>query len=85
MNNTTINYQPWLQAVLTVARHYRIESSEERIRLELNWNQNQGIDDVLMIMTRQVGCMYARSILVLICSILGVYLLWLALKMVKSV
>lgn len=47
MNNTTINYQPWLQAVLTVARHYRIESSEERIRLELNWSHNQGLDDVL--------------------------------------
>ncbi len=45
MNNTTINYQPWLQAVLTVARHYRIESSEERIRLELNWSHNQGLDD----------------------------------------
>ena len=55
MNNTTINYQPWLQAVLTVARHYRIESSEERIRLELNWSHNQGLDDVLTIMTRQVG------------------------------
>ena len=50
-----INYQPWLQGVLTVARHYRIEASAERIRLELNWNQNQSTDDVLAIMTRQVG------------------------------
>ena len=53
--NTRINYQPWLQGVLTVAKHYRIETSAERIRLELNWNQNQSIDDVLAIMTRQVG------------------------------
>ncbi|WP_434736261.1 hypothetical protein, partial [Acinetobacter pittii] len=26
---TKINYQPWLQAVLTIAKHYRIEPSEE--------------------------------------------------------
>ena len=31
----TINYQPWLQAVFTIAKHYRIEPSEERIRC--NW------------------------------------------------
>lgn len=53
--NKKINYQPWLQGVLTVAKHYRIETSAERIRLELNWNPNQSIDDVLAIMTRQVG------------------------------
>lgn len=53
--NTRINYQPWLQGVLTIARHYRIETSAERIRLELNWNQNQGVDDILALITRQVG------------------------------
>lgn len=53
--NTTINYQPWLQAVLTVAKHYRIEPSEERIRLELNWNKNQTVDDALVVITRQIG------------------------------
>ena len=29
---TKITYQPWLQAILTIAKHYRIEPSEERIR-----------------------------------------------------
>lgn len=53
--NTKINYQPWLQGVMAIAKHYRIETSSERIRLELNWNQNQSLDDVLSIMTRQVG------------------------------
>lgn len=53
--NTKINYQPWLQGVLSIAKHYRIETSPERIRLELNWNQNQSLDDVLSIMTRQIG------------------------------
>ncbi|MEG2269397.1 MAG: type I secretion system permease/ATPase, partial [Acinetobacter sp.] len=51
----TINYQPWLQAVFTIAKHYRIEPSEERIRLQLDWNPNQTIDDILTLITRQIG------------------------------
>lgn len=85
MNNTTINYQPWLQAVLTVARHYRIESSEERIRLELNWSHNQGLDDVLTIMTRQVGLHVRKVDFSLDMLNPWRFLLLLALKMVKSV
>ncbi len=50
-----ISYQPWLQAVLAVARHYRIEPSEERIRLQLDWNQYRNTDDVLLLIARQVG------------------------------
>jgi ATP-binding cassette subfamily C protein LapB len=53
--STIINYQPWLQAVLTVAKHYRIEPSEERIRLQLDWNPNQTVDDILATVTRQIG------------------------------
>lgn len=52
---TKINYQPWLQAVLTIAKHYRIEPSEERVRLQLDWNQNQNLDEILLLMSRQVG------------------------------
>ena len=51
----TFQYQPWLQAVLTIARHYRIESSEERIRLQLDWNQNHNPEEVLSLMCRQMG------------------------------
>ncbi len=51
----SIHYQPWLQAVLTIAKHYRIEPSEERIRLQLDWNPNQTIDDILTLITRQIG------------------------------
>lgn len=50
-----IDYQPWLQAILTVAKHYRIEPSEERIRLQLDWNKNQSIDDILALISRQIG------------------------------
>ncbi len=50
-----INYQPWLKAILMIAKHYRIEPSEERIRLQLEWNPNQTVDDILYTVTRQVG------------------------------
>ncbi|TCH63775.1 type I secretion system permease/ATPase [Acinetobacter sp. ANC 4862] len=60
MNNKN-NYQPWLQAVLTIAKHYRIEPSEERIRLQLDWNPNQSVDDIMVLITRQVGMSWRKS------------------------
>lgn len=51
----TMNYQPWLQAVLAIAKHYRIEPSEARLRLQLDWNPNQSIDDILILVSRQIG------------------------------
>ena len=56
-----INYQPWLDAILTIAKHYRIEPSEERIRLQLDWNPNQQIDELLLVITRQLGMSLRRS------------------------
>ena len=58
---TKKNYQPWLQAILTVAKYYRIEPSEERIRLQLDWNQNQKLDDILQLIARQVGLNLRKS------------------------
>ncbi|TCB52338.1 type I secretion system permease/ATPase [Acinetobacter sp. ANC 4779] len=60
MNNKN-NYQPWLQAVLTIAKHYRIEPSEERIRLQLDWNSNHNVDDIMTLMTRQIGMSLRKS------------------------
>lgn len=54
MSKTT-NYQPWLQAVLAIAKHYRIEPSEERLRLQLDWNPSQSLDDILSLVSRQIG------------------------------
>ncbi|RKG45176.1 MULTISPECIES: type I secretion system permease/ATPase [Acinetobacter] len=53
--SNTINYQPWLQAVLNIAKHYRIEPSEERIRLQLDWNQHANVDEMLGFMAKQIG------------------------------
>ena len=60
MNNKN-QYLPWLQAVLSIAKHYRIEPSEERIRLQLDWNPNQNTDDILALMTRQIGMSLRKS------------------------
>lgn len=55
------NYQPWLQAVIRIAKHYRIEPSEERIRLQLDWNKLQHVDDVLLIICRQMGLDFKKA------------------------
>ncbi|OUY05498.1 type I secretion system permease/ATPase [Acinetobacter populi] len=52
---TTMNYQPYLQAILLVAKHYRIEVSEERIRLQLDWNKNQNPEEMIGTISRQIG------------------------------
>ena len=53
--NETLNYQPWLDAVLNIAKHYRIEPSEERIRLQLNWKSDQTQDEMVHTIAKQVG------------------------------
>ncbi len=55
MNNNRLNYQPWLQAIIAVAQHYRIQPSEEQIHLQLDWNKYHNLDDMLALITRQVG------------------------------
>ncbi len=40
---------------LNIAKHYRIEPSEERIRLQLDWNQHNNADELLAVMARQIG------------------------------
>ena len=59
--STAIHYQPWLQAVLTIAKHYRIEASEERLRLQLDWNPNPSSDELVTLMGRQIGLQVRAS------------------------
>ncbi|MEG2431797.1 MAG: type I secretion system permease/ATPase [Acinetobacter sp.] len=56
-----IDYQPWLQAILSIAKHYRIAPSEERIKIQLEWAQNQNIEEILQLIARQVGLSLKRS------------------------
>ncbi|WP_180169663.1 type I secretion system permease/ATPase [Acinetobacter sp. YH12021] len=59
--STAIHYLPWLQAVLTIAKHYRIEASEERLRLQLDWNPNPSSDELVTLMGRQIGLQVRAS------------------------
>ncbi|HAV5769546.1 TPA: type I secretion system permease/ATPase [Acinetobacter baumannii] len=59
--SNVINYQPWLQAILVVAKHYLIDPSEEKLRLQFDSHQNQTIDDVLTLATRQIGMNYRKA------------------------
>lgn len=59
--NNKIDYQPWLQAILIIAKHYRIEPSEERIKIQLEWSQNHKIEEILLLIARQVGLSLKKS------------------------
>ena len=56
-----LHYQPWLQAVLVIAKHYRIDASEERLRLQLDWNSNPSTDAILKLLSRQMGMSFVKT------------------------
>ena len=58
---TTMNYQPYLQAILLIAKHYRIETSEERIRLQMDWAGASAADEVVKTIARQIGLSVRKS------------------------
>lgn len=49
------DYRPWLDSILRIAKHYRIEYSEETIRLQLDWTKNDNLEDVLFLICQQIG------------------------------
>ncbi|MCP1446038.1 ATP-binding cassette subfamily C protein LapB [Pseudomonas sp. GGS8] len=50
-------YQPWLEAMLSIAKHYRMGVSEETIRVSLAWERGSTPDAVLKRMAAQMGLM----------------------------
>jgi len=50
-----LNYETWLEAVLSVARHYRLECSAQTVRLAAQWTDGNAVEDVLRQMARQAG------------------------------
>jgi ATP-binding cassette subfamily C protein LapB len=51
----TPDYDPWIEAVLTVAAHYRLEYSAENVRIAASWAREQALPEVLNTLGRQVG------------------------------
>lgn len=63
-----LDYEPWLEAILKVAAHYRLESSAENVRIAAQWNREQTVENVLAHMARQAGlslrfCRFEESLL----------------------
>lgn len=48
-------FTPWIDALLTVARHYRLDCSVENIRLEAAWSEGRPLAEVLGTLARQIG------------------------------
>ncbi|HCF3475857.1 TPA: type I secretion system permease/ATPase [Pseudomonas aeruginosa] len=48
-------YLPWLESMLLLARHYRLDVSEERVRVGQEWLSTQDLDLQLQCMARDMG------------------------------
>lgn len=53
--NTQPQYEPWLQAMIVVAQHYRLDFSQEHVRVSINYESDSPRDLVLKDMARQLG------------------------------
>ncbi|WP_018916279.1 type I secretion system permease/ATPase [Vreelandella zhanjiangensis] len=49
------HYASWIEAMLMVAKHYRLEYSAENVRLTASWRQDKPIGEVLRSIARQLG------------------------------
>lgn len=55
-SRTPSDHLPWLDALIAVSRHYRLDGSQERVRVEAEWRaRDQSLDDVVEHMARQLG------------------------------
>ena len=51
----------WVDAVLAVAAHYKIDASRERIRVAAEWSAGQDLDEGLRQIARQAGLTLHRA------------------------
>ena len=50
-----LDYEDWLEAILAVARHNRLDCSAQNVRIAAQWSKGTGVDEVLRQMARQAG------------------------------
>ncbi|ARU88413.1 type I secretion system permease/ATPase [Pseudomonas sp. M30-35] len=55
MSHLTSSHESWLSAMLMVAKHYRLDFSEENVRVALSWDNDTSLDLLLEDMGRQLG------------------------------
>lgn len=54
-----VDYSAWIEAILTVAKYYRLECSQENISLTSHWLKSSPMSDVLRSMARQAGLSFS--------------------------
>ena len=52
---SALDYEDWLEAILAVARHNRLDCSAQNVRIAAQWSKGTGGDEVLRQMARQAG------------------------------
>ena len=50
-----LDYEGWLEAILSVARHNRLDCSAQNVRIAAHWSSGVDVDQVLRQMARQAG------------------------------
>ena len=53
--NSALDYEGWLEAILAVARHHRLDCSAQNVRIAAQWSKDVNVDEVLRQMARQAG------------------------------
>lgn len=53
--SSALDYDVWLDVILLVARHYRLECSAQTVRLAVQWTEGTMVEDVVRQMARQAG------------------------------
>ncbi|WP_444942344.1 type I secretion system permease/ATPase [Microbulbifer sp. ZKSA004] len=54
-SNMASDFDPWCEAIIAIARHYRIDCSAERVRIAGNWGGCDSVEGVIRQMSRQAG------------------------------
>lgn len=54
-NSKSMDYDHWIEAMVMIARHYRLEYSIENARVNSAWNQERALPDTLRSIARQLG------------------------------
>ena len=55
-----LNYDGWLEAIISVARHNRLDCSAQTVRIAAQWSTGVDLDLVLRQMARQAGVLPSR-------------------------
>ncbi|HBV0568256.1 TPA: type I secretion system permease/ATPase, partial [Escherichia coli] len=55
MKKNAQSVEAWLEAMIAVARYYRLDFSQENVRATVNWERDSKREELLTDMARQLG------------------------------